>query len=76
MINENIGRSHVLRKPVMCKNFRVCVESLVGKVESMSSKMKFHIFSYVIFCHEMAHSKLKDVAKCKIGHAKDKEVCF
>jgi len=35
-----------------------CFESLVCKLESMSSEMKFHIFFYKFFCYEMVANML------------------
>jgi len=38
-------------------------ESLVCKLESMSSQMKFHIFSMTSSCYEMAHNLLQNGAR-------------
>jgi len=38
-------------------------ESLVCKIESMSSHMKFHVFSTTFFCYEMASNMLWNGAR-------------
>ena len=52
------------RARVESQELSSCFESLVCKLESISSHTKYHIFSMTYFCNEMAYDKLENGAQC------------
>jgi len=59
------SQSHLklIRVRVESRELSSHFESLVCKLESMSSHTKFHVFS-TFFCYEMAPDKLEKCAQC------------